>query len=83
METRVFRVKSMKILISDSQYTIQAYYGTGNHYVLLSQVQFSSLAQSCLNLYNPMDCSTPGLPVHRQLIDFTNEYEYSPLEEFI
>ena len=27
MEIRVFRVKSMKILISDSQYTIQAYYG--------------------------------------------------------
>ena len=26
-------------------------------------VQFSSVAQSCLTLYNPMDCSTPGLPV--------------------
>ena len=29
--------------------------------------QFSSVAQSCLTLCNPMDCSTPGLPVHQQL----------------
>ena len=27
-------------------------------------VQFSSVVQLCLNLCNPMDCSTPGLPVH-------------------
>ena len=26
--------------------------------------QFSSVAQSCLTLYDPMDCSTPGFPVH-------------------
>ena len=29
-------------------------------------LQFRSVAQSCLNLCNPMDCSTPGLPVHHQ-----------------
>ena len=29
--------------------------------------QFSSVAQSCLILCNPMDCSTPGLPVHHRL----------------
>ena len=28
---------------------------------------FSSVAQSCQTLCNPMDCSTPGLPVHHQL----------------
>ena len=33
-------------------------------------VQFSSVAQSCLTLCNPMDCST-GLPVHHQLPEFT------------
>ena len=32
-----------------------------------SLVQFSSVAQSCPALCNPMDCSTPGLPVHHQL----------------
>ena len=30
-------------------------------------VQFSSVAQLCLTLCNPMDCSTPGFPVHHQL----------------
>ena len=30
-------------------------------------VQFSLVAQSCLTLCNPMDPSTPGLPVHHQL----------------
>ena len=30
-------------------------------------LQFSSVAQSCLTLCNPMNCSTPGLPVHHQL----------------
>ena len=33
-------------------------------------VQFSSVAQSC----NPMDCSTPGLPVHHQLPEFTQTH---------
>ena len=30
-------------------------------------LQFSSVTQSCPTLCNPMDCSTPGLPVHHQL----------------
>jgi len=30
-------------------------------------VQFSSVAQSCLTLCNPVDCSTPSFPVHHQL----------------
>ena len=31
----------------------------------------SSAAQSCPTLYNPPDCRTPGLPVHHQLLEFT------------
>ena len=31
--------------------------------------QFNSVSQSCLTLCNPMDCSTPGLPVHHQLLE--------------
>ena len=34
---------------------------------LLFSSHFSSVAQSCPNLCNPMDCSTPGFPVHHQL----------------
>ena len=32
---------------------------------------FSSVTQSCPTLCNHMDCSTPGLPVHHQLLEFT------------
>ena len=32
---------------------------------------FSSVAQSCPTLCDPMNCSTPGLPVHHQLPEFT------------
>ena len=38
------------------------------------QVQFSSVAQSCPTLCNPTDCSTPGLPVHRQLPELTQPH---------
>ena len=43
-------------------------------YPRLSLLQFSSVAQSCLTLCNPMDCSTPGLPVHQQLPEFTQTH---------
>ena len=39
--------------------------------VHLSLVKFSSVAQSCPILCDPMNHSTPGLPVHRQLPEFT------------
>ena len=37
-------------------------------------VQFSLVTQSCLTLCNPMNCSTPGLPVHHQLPEFTQTH---------
>ena len=36
--------------------------------------QFSSVTQLCPTLCDPMDCSTPGLPVHRQLPEFTQTH---------
>ena len=39
-----------------------------------SSVQFSSVAQSCLTLCDPMDCSTSDLPVHHQLLEFTQTH---------
>ena len=38
---------------------------------MYSSVQFSSVTQSCLTLCDPMNRSTPGLPVHHQLPEFT------------
>ena len=35
--------------------------------IIKSFIQFSSVAQLCPTLCNPMNCSTPGLPVHHQL----------------
>ena len=43
--------------------------GTGGH-----SVQFSLDTQSCPTLCYPMDCSTPGLPVHHQLPEFTQTH---------
>ena len=40
----------------------------------LSLHQFSSVAQSCPTLCDPMNCSTPGLPVHHQLLEFTQTH---------
>ena len=39
-----------------------------------NSVQFNSVAQSCPTLCDPMNCSTPGLPVHHQLPEFTQTH---------
>ena len=51
--------------------------GTCNVYERKSQVfsvQFSSVAQSCLTLCDPMDCSMQCFPVHHQLPEFTQTH---------
>ena len=37
-------------------------------------IQFSSVAQWCLTLCDPMKLSTPGLPVHHQHPEFTQTH---------
>ena len=45
---------------------------TPSHWVsLLFIYQIRSVALSCLTLCNPMNRSTPGLPIHHQLLEFT------------
>ena len=41
---------------------------------VFSSVQFSSVTESCLTLCDPMNRSTPGLPVHHQLTEFTQTH---------
>ena len=48
-------------------------YSVSNFY-LGSKTQFSSVTQLSLTLCNPMDHSTPGLPVHHQLPEFTQTH---------
>ena len=42
--------------------------------LIFHSFQFSSVAQLYLTLCEPMDCSTPGLPVHHQLPEFTQTH---------
>ena len=46
----------------------------GDAVQLLHSVQFSSVTQSCPTLCDPMNRSTPGLPVHHQLPEFTQTH---------
>ena len=47
---------------------------THTHTHTQRNIQFSSVAQSCPTLCNPMNRSTPGLPVHHQLPEFTQTH---------
>ena len=47
---------------------------TSSELSIVSSVQFSSVAQSCLTLWDPMDCSMPGLLVHHQLLELTQTH---------
>ena len=46
----------------------------GHDWVCMLSVQFSSVTQSCPTLCDPMKRSTPGLPVHHQLPEFTQTH---------
>ena len=48
--------------------------GKNTCYQRLSIYYFSSVAQSCPTLCDPMNCSTPGLPVHHQLPESTQTH---------
>ena len=56
--------------ISSDNYSVPLVTSLIPHFLLLF-VQFSSVAQSYPTLCDPMNCCTPGLPVHHQLPEFT------------
>ena len=43
-------------------------------YCMIFSVQFNSVTHSCLTLCNPMDCSTPVIPVHHPLPELTQTH---------
>ena len=46
----------------------------GAELLLLMFTEFSSVTQSCLILCDPMDCKTPGFPVHHELPEFAQNH---------
>ena len=57
--------------------------GDGHHLATKQQqqydkdsVQFSSVAQSCPTLCDPVDCTLPGFPLHHQLPEPTQTYDH-------
>ena len=55
------------VLTVSEEYVVNPFY----HSLI---VPFNSVAQSCLNLCDPMKCSRPGIPVHHQLPKFTQTH---------
>ena len=79
MNTRVhvslsILVLSFKPPFQLSSFTFIRRFFSSFPFLPFSSVQFSSVTQSCPTLCNPMNCSTPGLPVHHQLPEFTRTH---------
>ena len=60
-------------LIKQVVFSFLSFYSIG----ILDSVQFSSVAQSCPTLCDPMNCSTPGLPVqhHLHTVEVRNRFK--------
>ena len=43
-------------------------------YLQETHIKFSSVTESCLTLCDPLNCRMPGLPVHHQLLEFTQTH---------
>ena len=81
------KIQSIKLSLSVTKlaYTIYSSLWTliikiSKHFLIISNlrlgniIQFSSVAQSCPTLCDSMNHSTPGLPVHHQLPEFTQTH---------
>ena len=76
---KVLTPVTKQIAIAQSMVIIITYRKAHGHRTVsvachLSSVQFSSVAQSCPTPCKPMNRSTPGLPVHHQLPEFTQTH---------
>ena len=64
----------MPLLISTSASSLKDYFVISSTVMLMVSYQFSSVAQSCPTLCDPMNRSMPGLPVHHHLPEFTQTH---------
>ena len=61
-------------LLSLNYHTILCQFQVYSTVIQYHSVQFSLVAKSCPTLCDPMNCSTPGLPVHHQLPEFNQTH---------
>ena len=66
MTNKFMKKCSISLVIIEIQIKITRY-----HFII---TQFSSVTQSCPTLCDPMNHSTPGLPVHHQFPEFTQTH---------
>ena len=55
----------------------------GGSLCFISTLQFSSVTKLCPTFCNPMDCSTPGFPVHHQLPELAHVHRLMSIESVI
>ena len=65
---------SLRLLIFLPAILILACVSSSPAFLMRCSVEFSSVAQSCPTLCDPRNHSTPGLPVHQQLLEFTETH---------
>ena len=71
---RTFVGKVMSLLFNMLSRLVIPVLPRSKHLLIPLSVQFSSVAQSCPTLFDPMNRSGPGLPVHHQLLEFTQTH---------
>ena len=67
-------MQGMTKTLKASEETLVSEKSLSRVWLFVVSIQFSSVAQLCLTLCDPMDCSTPGLPVHHQLPELTKTH---------
>ena len=67
-------MQGMAKTLKASEETLVSEKSLSHVWLFAVSIQFSSVAQLCLTFCDPMDCSTPGLPVHHQLPEFTQTH---------
>ena len=72
--TQVQKIPSYHYPCISAQFSVPKVHSSHPHGTSSLLVQFSSITQLCLTLCNPMDCSTPGFPVHHQLLELTQTH---------
>ena len=71
---QIMRQPLLQVLSICCIHSLNSHKETVREMLSFSSVQFSSVAQSCPALCNPMDCTTPAFPAHHQLLELTQTH---------